>query len=171
MKVIPAVPEEGKEMGCVAGSGIKRRFTGIQIGGDMKALNVPFVRLAMYFLLCFSSCGLFKKTTRTTDFQSFDLSKETDARRLDLTAMQKETQSYSWWKDSIFYQYEVIKEKVDQARATNLTTWEKQESKQEQTVKISKPVENWIYVGIILGIVGFVLIFRRLMLFPFIPPR
>ena len=113
-------------------------------------------------ILLLSGCSLFKKTTKTTAHRSFDLSKQTEAHSLDLKTMQKETQIYSWWNDSIFYQYELVKEQVDQAKAGTSKTLEKQEARQEQMVKVSTPVEVWIYAGIVLGIIGFVLIFRKL---------
>ena len=122
-------------------------------------------RLCLIIFILLSSCSLFKKATKTTFTESFDLSKQTEQHQLDLKTMHKETQIYSWWKDSIFYQYEVIKEHVDQARAGNLKTLEKQEAKQEQTVKVSQPVEAWIYAGIVVGIVVFILVFKKLMPF------
>ena len=112
--------------------------------------------------LFLSSCSLFKKTTKTTNSASFDLSKQTQEHQLDLKTTQKETQIYSWWNDSIFYRYEVIKEQVDQAKAATIKTLEKQEARQEQMEKVSKPVVLWIYTGIVLGIIALVLVFRKL---------
>ena len=36
------------------------------------------------------------------------------------------------------------------------------ETKQEQTTKESKPIELWIYAGIIFGLIAFILIFKKL---------
>ena len=125
-----------------------------------------------YFIKCLiliiilSSCSLFKKTTMNTSSGSFDLSKQAERKQLNLKTMQKETQIYSWWNDSMFYQYEVIKEEVDQAKAATMKTLEKQEARQEQTVKVSKPIAVWIYAGIVLGIIGFVLVFWKLVRSP-----
>jgi len=71
----------------------------------------------IFLILLLSSCGLFRKTTKTTVKDSFDFSKQTEAHSLDLKTSQTETQIYSYWKDSIFHQYEVIREQVDQAKA------------------------------------------------------
>ena len=153
----------------------------MQIGGDMSmqsAITRPSSRLMPgsrkrqtrwhqrnVFLFCIvllSSCSLFKKTTKTTNSASFDLSKQTEARSLALETAQKETQIYSFWKDSIFYQYAMIKEKVEQERAGTLKVQENQEATQEKAVNESQPVESWIYMGIILCIVGVLLIFKKL---------
>ena len=116
----------------------------------------------LIIIIPLSSCSLFKKTTKTSAIESFDLSRQTEARSLDLKTSQKETQIYSYWKDSIFYQYEVIREEVDQAITGSLKVQENQAVKQETNIKESKPVEAWIYTGIILGIIGFVVIFKKL---------
>ena len=112
----------------------------------------------MILILFLSGCSLFKKTTKTTATGSFDLSKQTEQNHLDLQTSQKETQIHSYWKDSIFYQYELIKEQVDQAKTGILKVQENQEAKQEQITKESKPVEPWVYAGILLGIIVFVLV-------------
>ena len=118
--------------------------------------------LYIIIIVLLSSCSLFKKTTKTTNSASFDLSKQTEAHRLELQTAQKETQIYSFWKDSIFYQYAMIKEKVDQARAGTLKVQENQEATQEKAVKESQPMEIWIYGITLLGIIGFALIFKKL---------
>jgi len=112
-------------------------------------------------ILLLSSCSLFKTTTKTTAAKSFDLSKQIDARSLDIQTAQKETQIYSWWKDSVFYQYSQIKEQVDQAKAATVVLQENQEVKQEQTVKESEPAEAWVCGSFVFGMIVFVLIFYR----------
>ena len=114
-------------------------------------------------IILLTGCGLFKKTTKSSTASSFDLSKQTEQNQLDLKTTQKETQIYSYWKDSILYQFEVIREQIDQAKIASEKTQESQHNKQIQTVKVSKPVEAWIYAGIALGIIGFVLIYRKVM--------
>ena len=118
--------------------------------------------LYIILLALLSSCSLFKKTTKNTTSASFDLSRQTEARSLDLLTAQKETQIYSFWKDSIFYQFALIKEQADQARAGTLKVQENLEAKQDQTIKESRPMEMWIYVITLLGIIGFALIFKKL---------
>jgi len=128
----------------------------------MKTQYIIMKTLHIILILSLSSCSLFKKTTKTTTIGSFDLSKQTEARSLELQTAQKETQIYSFWKDSIFYQYALIKEQADQARAVTLKVQENLEAKQEQTIKESRPMEMWIYVITLLGIIGFALIFKKL---------
>ncbi|RYE37872.1 MAG: hypothetical protein EOP48_27980 [Sphingobacteriales bacterium] len=112
-------------------------------------------------ILLLSSCSLFKKTTKTIAKGSFDLSKQIEARSLDTQTAQKETQIYSWWKDSVFYQYAQIKEQVDQAKAATVVLQENQEVKQEQTIKESEPAEEWVYGSLVFGMIVFVLMFYR----------
>ncbi|TCD02718.1 hypothetical protein [Pedobacter psychroterrae] len=118
--------------------------------------------LYLLTIILLSSCSLFKKTTKSSATSSFDLSKQIEENQLALTTTQKETKIYSLWKDSVFYQYQLIKEQVDNAKAGTVKTQENQQTKQEQTTKESKPVETWIYAGIILGLIGFILIFKKL---------
>lgn len=120
----------------------------------------------IYLLLItlLSSCALFKKTTKSSETSSFDLSKQTEENQLALITTQKETQIYSYWKDSMFYQYEVIKEQIDQSKAGTVKTQENQETKQERSIKESQPLDIWIYAGIILGIIWLILIFKKLKL-------
>ncbi|RYG34367.1 MAG: hypothetical protein EOO01_32325 [Chitinophagaceae bacterium] len=101
---------------------------------------------------------------KSSTTNSFDLSKQSEENQLTLTTMQKETQVYSYWKDSIYYQYEVIREQIDQAKAGAVKTLENQQAKQEQTIKESQPIDVWIYAGIILGIIWFILTFKKLIL-------
>ncbi|RYY13448.1 MAG: hypothetical protein EOO04_31860 [Chitinophagaceae bacterium] len=115
----------------------------------------------LIIILLLSSCSLFRKTTKTTAAESFDLSKQTEMQTLDLKTSQKETQIYTWWKDSIFYQYEVIREQEDQTKAEKMNVLEKQGATQQYTTKERNPAEVLVYAGIILGIIGFVLIFKK----------
>ena len=118
--------------------------------------------LCLFLIILLSSCALFKKTVKSSSTSSFDLSKQTEENQLALTTTQRETQIYSYWKDSMFYQYEAIREQVDQAKAGTVKALENQETKQEQITKESRPVEAWIYAGIILGLIAFIIIFKKL---------
>jgi len=112
---------------------------------------------ALYFLLCILSCGLFKRATKSTSAATFDLSKQTEENHLALTTKQKETQVYSFWKDSIFYQYQLIKEQAEQAKTGTVKMQEKQETKQEQITKESRPFETWGFL-VILIVLGSVIV-------------
>ena len=182
LKEIPELVAAAKATGCIAGNGTSGQFISIQIGGEIycnttKAVVMPdLIRhpgieiknqnmktlYTIMLILLLSSCSLFKKTTKTTTSASFDLSKQTEVRNLELQTAQKETQIYSFWKDSVFYQYSLIKEQVDQARAGTLKVEENQEAKKGKAVKESRPVESWIYMGGILCIVGLLLILKKL---------
>ncbi|MNL68475.1 hypothetical protein D3C87_1932000 [compost metagenome] len=73
----------------------------------------------------------------------------------------KETQVFTWWNDSGFYQFENIKEHIDEAKASKLAVQQKQEVKQQSSFKISRPVKSWIYAGFAVMVVGCVLVYRR----------
>ena len=108
-------------------------------------------------IILLTGCGLFKKTTKSSTASSFDLSKQTEAQTLDLKTKQKEIQRYSYWEDSVFHQYEVIREQIDQSKASTVKTQETQETKQAQVLKESKPAETWVFL-IILVVLGSVIV-------------
>lgn len=128
----------------------------------MRTVYILLSIIAIYLLSCLGSCSLFRKNTKTTASARFDLKKQTEAQTLNSKTTQKETQIHSYWKDSIFYQFEVIREQIDQSKARTVETQENQQAKQEQTTKESKPIEPWIYAGIIFGLIAFILIFKKL---------
>lgn len=111
----------------------------------------------LFVIILLSGCSLFRKTSKITASATFDLSKQTEAQTLDLKTKLKETQRYSYWEDSIFHQYEVIREQIDQSKASNVKTQENQETKQDQVLKESKPAESWVFL-IILVVLGSVIV-------------
>ncbi|RZM22603.1 MAG: hypothetical protein EOO88_28905 [Pedobacter sp.] len=111
----------------------------------------------LFPIILLSGCSLFRKTSKITASATFDLSKQTEAQTLDLKTKLKETQRYSYWEDSIFHQYEVIREQIDQSKASNVKTQENQETKQDQVLKESKPAESWVFL-IILVVLGSVIV-------------
>lgn len=119
----------------------------------MRTVYILLSIIGLYLLLCLGSCSLFRKTSKITASATFDLSKQIEAQTLDLKTRQKETQRYSYWEDSIFHQYEVVREQIDQSKASTVKTQENQETKQQQVLKESKPAETWgsLIIVIVLG--------------------
>ena len=99
------------------------------------------------------SCTLFRKTTKTTDQATHTSSKELESTELILKSAGKETQIFTYWNDSGFYQYQHIKEQVEQARFGKLNSRENEQMKQLTTVKKSVPVNTLIYIGLIAALV------------------
>jgi Na+-transporting NADH:ubiquinone oxidoreductase subunit NqrC len=93
------------------------------------------------------SCGLFKKTSKTTVSDKQLLTREIEQNQLILKSANKETQVFTYWNDSGFYQFQNIKEQINQAKSGQFKTQEKQKVEQETTVKKSEPVKMWIYAG------------------------
>lgn len=123
----------------------------------MRTVYILLSIIGLYLLLCLGSCRLFRKTSKIHSSSTFDLSKQTEAQTLDVKTKQKETLRYSYWEDSIFHQYEVVREQIDQAKSSMVKTRENQETKQQQVLKESKPAETWVSL-IILVVLGSVII-------------
>ncbi len=119
----------------------------------MRTVYILLSIIGLYLLLCLSSCSLFRKTSKITASSTFDLSKQIEAQTLDSKTKQKETLRYSYWEDSIFHQYEVVREQIDQAKSSIVKTQENQEAKQEQVLKESKTAETWgsLIILVVLG--------------------
>lgn len=110
---------------------------------------------------CFFSCSLFRKTNKTTANATQSSVKQMEANQLILKKAGKETQIFTYWNDSDFYQYQYIKEQIDQAKSGKVIAEEKQESKQTINTKKTEPVAPWIYVLMLLVLIGCYLIFKR----------
>ncbi|SMC70392.1 hypothetical protein [Pedobacter africanus] len=74
----------------------------------------------MFAKMAISSCGLFKKTSKTTTSYAQSSAKEIEQRQLVLKSANKETQIFIYWNDRGFYQFRHIKEKIDQAKSGQL---------------------------------------------------
>jgi len=106
--------------------------------------------LLVIILICFSGCGVFRKTSKTTDQVSHSATKELESTALLLKSAGKETQTFTYWNDSGFYQFQQIKEQIDQAESTKLNTQESQQLTKSNTLKKSEPANALIFIGLVI---------------------
>jgi hypothetical protein len=119
--------------------------------------------LFMMMLLC-SGCALFQKTSKTTAVDTQSSINQLESSQLVLKTVGKETQIFTYWNDSGVYQYQHIKEQVDQAKLNKVKTEEKQQAKQTVTTKKTEPLKIWIYIAVGVGVVVCFLILRKVLL-------
>ena len=112
-------------------------------------------------LICFSGCTLFRKTSKSNAVVAQSSINQLESSQLVLKNAGKETQIFTYWNDSGFYQYQHIKEQVDQARLNNLKAEEKQQAKQTVVTRKTEPVSTWVYVMVFIAFVVCFLIFRK----------
>ncbi len=128
----------------------------------MKPLYVLFVLLLFYFAILFAGCSMFKKTTRTTHKESQSSSKQTEANMLILKNTNKETQIYTYWTDSGFYQFKYIKEQVALNKTGQLKSLAKANEETKIATKQTEQVKLWIYFGVAVAVFGLYLVYRKL---------
>jgi|GEM_PF-554740 len=117
--------------------------------------------LFVVVVVCLAGCALFRKTSKTIDRATHSSSKQLESTELILKSTGKETQIFTYWNDSVLYQYQHINEQIDLAKSGKLNTRENQQAKQSVTVKKSMPVKVLIYIGLaaVLAII-FIVLFK-----------
>ena len=116
--------------------------------------------LIVIIILCLFGCALFNKTSKTTTTGKQSSEKQLESSQLLFKTANKETQIFTYWNDSGFYQIQNIREQVNVAKTDNLKAEEKQLAKQETVVKKTEPLKNWIYMAILIVVVGGCWVFR-----------
>lgn len=110
-------------------------------------------------VVCLSSCALFKKTTKTVSQNNLRTEKQTYLDKTEVKTADKETHTYTWWNDSTIYQYQHVRERIDEAKTGSLKTKETVVSEEKVLSKSSNPLHIWIYVVIVMMIIA-LLVFR-----------
>lgn len=111
--------------------------------------------------LLLQSCSLFKKTTKTTVNDSQSTSKSSDFNWLKIKTANKETNVFTYWDSGMVYQYQNIREQVDQVESAGLKTTDEVTTKKDVVVKESKPPILWIYAGIGLLLTGMLVVYLK----------
>lgn len=111
-------------------------------------------KIFIIILFCLSGCALFKKTSKSSSHNSHKSINQLEASQLVLKTADKETQIFTYWNDSGFYQFQQIKEQIDQAELSKLKKENKEETQQKVTMKTTEPLNIWIYVVVLLGVLG-----------------
>lgn len=107
-------------------------------------MKIP--HLFFVITLSFISCSLFKKTTLSSSQSSV---KQTEISQLVLKQANKETQIFTYWNDTGYYQIQTIKEQVDEARSGTLKAEEKLSSKEKMLKKEPGLVNIWFWAAIL----------------------
>lgn len=118
--------------------------------------------LIVILVLCFSACTVFRKTNKEMANAVQLSNKHIEANQLILKKAEKESQIYTYWNDSGFYQLQIIKEGVAQAESGSLKIEKKEEAKQSIDIKKHEPVTSWIYAVILLLMLSCYLLLRKM---------
>lgn len=113
---------------------------------------MKYIALIVTLFMC--SCSLFKKTSRSSDITKKSSLNQLESSQLVLKSIGKETQIFTYWNDSGFYQYQLIKEQSKEQTATQLKRKEKQDVKEKQISKKSEPIGllGYLAVLVVLGL-------------------
>ncbi|MNL03486.1 hypothetical protein D3C87_1240250 [compost metagenome] len=103
--------------------------------------------ICFFAVVLMTSCNLFKNTSKTNTSNGQSSAKQIESSQLILKSANKETQVFTYWDDSSFYQLQNIKEHIDLAKSGQLKTQEKQKIEQETLIRKSEPAKLWIYAG------------------------
>lgn len=119
----------------------------------MRTLYLLLFMLLFYLSAFLEGCTLFQKSTKTSSTHKQSLEKQLESSQLLFKTANKETQIFTYWNDSGFYQIQNIREQIDMAKTDRLKIEEKQEAKQETIVKKTEPLRFWIYGLVCIGAV------------------
>lgn len=128
---------------------------------NMRFFLKVFLFISMVTLMISQSCSLFKKTTKTTVNDSQSSLKSSDFKWLNIKTANKETNVYTYWDSGMVYQYQNIREQVDQAESAGLKITDEAITKKNLVVKESKPPVLWIYTGIGLLLIGGLVVYWK----------
>lgn len=110
-----------------------------------------------------NGCALFQKTTRTSNSASKATTSQLESNQLALSRAGKETQIFTYWNDSGIYQYQHIKEQVDQAKSVQLKLGETEQETITQHIKKKEPITTWIYVFVLCAfLTGCMMLYGRI---------
>lgn len=143
--------EVGKEQVFFAAKDTKERFVVMQIG--CKHMKITY--LLLLIMLSLASCALFKKTNKSVSSQSSV--KQTEVNQMLLKQANRETQIFTYWNDSGFYQIQNIKEKIDEAAVGEMKMKENQVNKARLVEKESQSLQLWLGVGgLVIGVAALI---------------
>lgn len=101
--------------------------------------------LALYLMVvCFYGCKVFKQTARV----KHNSATQVEAAELLWKQADRERRIYSYWNDSGFYQFEVMRERVGEAKSGRIMLNEKQE---DSAKFVKRDMKGW---GIWIDVIG-----------------
>lgn len=104
--------------------------------------------LVLYLMVvCFYGCKVFKQTARVEHSSATQV----EAAELLWKQADRERRIYSYWNDSGFYQFEVMRERLGEAKSGRITVKERQE---DSAKFVKKEVKGWgIWFNIMFGVI------------------
>ncbi|SDL15494.1 hypothetical protein SAMN04487898_115138 [Pedobacter sp. ok626] len=127
----------------------------------MRTLYLLLFMLLFYLSALLEGCALFQKSTKTSSNHKQSLEKQLESSQLLFKTANKETQIFTYWNDSGFYQVQNIREQIDMANSNRLKAEEKEEAKQETIVKKTKPLKFWVYGLVCISVIACYWVYRR----------
>lgn len=97
---------------------------------------------------------MFLKTDKTKSVTTQSSINQLESTQLVLKSAGKETQIFTYWNDSGYYQFQNIKEQMDQTKLKSLKTEEKQQDKQTISTKKMEAENTLMIVAILVLVVG-----------------
>jgi hypothetical protein len=126
----------------------------------MKILGKGKTLLLIGIIGGMSSCSLFKRTSKDSVKSASEQARQAESTKVDLKTANKETSVYTYWNDSVLYQYQNVKERVEQARFDKTKQEERVSLSTEQMSKKNEPGLLWAYVGVVAFVVVGWLLYR-----------
>lgn len=117
--------------------------------------------LTIIFLLFFFGCTLFQKTSKEKVQHIESSSSQLELSQLVLKNANKETQVFTYWNDSGFYQHSYTTEEINQSDASHIKADENLHSKQTLKMKRAEPTSLWNYLLIFLVLTSAYLVTRK----------
>lgn len=126
----------------------------------MKTFWIAFL-LAYYLSALITGCAMFQKTAKTNNMAKQLSTTQLESAQLVLKHVGKETQIVTYWSDSGTYQYQHIKEELNQAKSERLIAEEKDKFEKQINTKMVEPVNKLVYGFIFFAaVVGLMLFFK-----------
>lgn len=97
-------------------------------------------------ILCFSGCALFQQTNKGRASTAQSSVKQLEATELVLKRAGKETQIFTYWNDSGFYQLQYVKEQMEQTETGQLKLKQEDQLKNKVSVKKKEPLKTGFYI-------------------------
>nr|WP_121270570.1 hypothetical protein [Pedobacter schmidteae] len=118
-----------------------------------------------YILLivtCLSSCALSKKNTKTVAQNNLRTEKQSYLDKTEVKTTDKETRTYAWWNDSTMYQYQHVRERLDEAKTGSLKTKETTATKEEVLSKSNTSFYILVYAAIVMAVICGYIAYKKL---------
>lgn len=121
------------------------------------------MKYILVIVFCLFGCTLFRKTNKERALGTQASMNQLESNQLILKKADKETQIFTYWNDSGFYQYQHIKEQSGQTESAVLKTKASASAKQVVDKKKTQPLRIWVYIAVLTGLISCCLIWRNVL--------